>query len=76
MEQSKPTTVNVQAKIEERHRQVGQRTIDLLEMNLDEFFQVKENHERMQQERDSKRKQTQARKEAEAQARLVVLKVR
>lgn len=37
--------------------------------------QVKENHERMQKERDLKRQQAQAKKEAEAQARLVVLKV-
>ena len=51
-------------------------TTQVLEQNRCHFLQVKENHERMQQERDSKRKQSQARKEAEAQARLVVLKVR
>ena len=57
IEQNKPPTVDIQTKIEERHRQ------------------VKENHDRMQKERETKRKQVQAKKDAEAQARLVVLKV-
>ncbi|CAF2748936.1 unnamed protein product [Rotaria sp. Silwood2] len=56
MEKNKSSTVDIQTKIEERHRQ------------------VKENHEKMQKERELKRKQLQAKKEAETQARLLVLK--
>ncbi|CAF4077701.1 unnamed protein product [Rotaria sp. Silwood2] len=56
MEKNKSSTVDIQTKIEERHRQ------------------VKENHEKMQKERELKQKQLQAKKEAETQARLLVLK--